>query len=884
MMATDGAKAGAPGDEALTRRLPGDAMTGTDPVSFALDFTRKMRAHAQTTHVPSMRTSLAIPRLLSARVLRLGAIGPNDYIEAAVMCTPPEDQALGWQVARDLLFPPVDPPPAKAGEVDAAKAAAAVTAQVATPPKPRSILEDLAALNLDLDSLDDLSSLDKALEAVEDAEMFGALDVMEQLGRSQDPADAALAQLLSRYGGADALQGRGIDAKEGAADFAHETLRGRMGALMADEVAEASRAGFSKTLLKESATPWELAGALAGAGDLGRLERHVADLLAGAGAVELGRTMQFLEPHAGVLKADELVAFRELGRQRAQDLGEHGELLDGLGSWLPPADGLLERSTEANPLKAMDAARIIDGRFREGLQQRVFDHWADARTTPPTLAELLDLRVDSPRWEAMAEEAHRDWARALDAEAVAGGVALKMAVRLEKLETKLGKALAAETFNAALEAVEDPERFLPTLDQFVEERLFPARSDDVVAAGVKLGIDPKEVLSRLGRPVEQLQALIAEDSRNIERYASLVKRIGQLPKDVLAQLVAQCLQNGNHAGMAACLAIDLGGAAALASALGGEGGLANALGGGGGGLGNGQGGGGAGDFVMASLGYKGIGGGTNLLQQWFDHRQTLESGLRDKIKAIARKALIDLAIEAAARGSGNTEQGLIPQTQTRPFRGGDELEQLDVEATLDAIISAGKTLDQVTLDDLFVPTTSRGRAAFVLLVDISSSMYGRELANCAIAAAMLILRLAPEEIALAFFESDTHVVKGFLDTPDMEAVADRVLDLEATGGTCVDAALGWTVDQLATVPEAELRLLVMLSDFHFSESVAALAPRLEALASAEVRFLGGAHGSFSEATATAFCQHLRGESLKLRDLDKLPAFLQDVIERVASDL
>jgi CRISPR-associated endonuclease/helicase Cas3 len=88
---------------------------------------------------------------------------------------------------------------------------------------------------------------------------------------------------------------------------------------------------------------------------------------------------------------------------------------------------------------------------------------------------------------------------------------------------------------------------------------------------------------------------------------------------------------------------------------------------------------------MASLGYKGIGGGTNLLQQWFDHRQTLESGLRDKIKAIARKALIDLAIEAAARGSGNTEQGLIPQTQTRPFRGGDELEQLDVEATLDAI-------------------------------------------------------------------------------------------------------------------------------------------------------------------------------------------------------
>lgn len=49
---------------------------------------------------------------------------------------------------------------------------------------------------------------------------------------------------------------------------------------------------------------------------------------------------------------------------------------------------------------------------------------------------------------------------------------------------------------------------------------------------------------------------------------------------------------------------------------------------------------------------------------------------------------------------------------------------------------------------------------------------GGELAVCAIAVVMLLGKLLPEEVALAVFESDTHVLKGFPDSSDLDTVAD----------------------------------------------------------------------------------------------------------------
>jgi Mg-chelatase subunit ChlD len=282
-------------------------------------------------------------------------------------------------------------------------------------------------------------------------------------------------------------------------------------------------------------------------------------------------------------------------------------------------------------------------------------------------------------------------------------------------------------------------------------------------------------------------------------------------------------------------------------------------------------------FAADAIGHKGIGGGMNLLKQWYEGRGKLTDSLRAHIKALAKSALATLAFEWIARGSGSSEGGIVPQNRARPFRAGDELEQLDLEATLDSVISQGKQLDQITEEDLFVPMAAKGQAAFCVLLDMSGSMGGRELANCAIAVVMLLGRLAPQELAVALFESDTHVVKGFHAERDLDEIIDRLLELAATGGTRVDSALRWACEQFDEVPEAEYRMLFLLSDFEFFEQPRSLEPLIESLAAQNTRFLGAAHGRYNKHTADHFQAVLGGQIMKLRNLDAVPGLLMDAI-------
>src|SRR5947208_7857928 len=75
------------------------------PIEFALAFVHAMRKRSDLSHVPSVRTSVALPRFLSARLMRIGELSPKDFVEAAVYVTPLEDQAAAFEVAREIVFP-----------------------------------------------------------------------------------------------------------------------------------------------------------------------------------------------------------------------------------------------------------------------------------------------------------------------------------------------------------------------------------------------------------------------------------------------------------------------------------------------------------------------------------------------------------------------------------------------------------------------------------------------------------------------------------------------------------------------------------------------------------------------------------------------------------
>jgi Mg-chelatase subunit ChlD len=544
----------------------------------------------------------------------------------------------------------------------------------------------------------------------------------------------------------------------------------------------------------------------------------------------------------------------------------HAELLDGLRKWVTPPDELLKRATSENPVRALEAARWLLDRFGENLQPRIFDHWADAHSAMPLLSELTKLAVDCERWQDMLHSSYKDWMAEGDAEQRAELKAkpeerdpnaaarfqqrwLESAEQLMGTKLDAGKELAQRSVVDCLERITEASAFLPMLDEFLERNIFPSDVPAVVEAGKKLGIDEQLIHERLGQPLEQLKQMIQDNVTDAERYKRLIDKIKQISPDLLKALCEKTFGDTNLCGMAALLAIDMGGAAGFVPE----------------------------PFAADAVGYKGIGGGMNLLRQWFDGRGKLTDSLRAHIKQLARNALTELAFDWIASGTGSTEGGIIPQSRARPYRAGDELDQLDLEETLDTVISQGKHLDQITEDDLFVPDKSKGQAALCVLLDISGSMGGRELANCAISVVMLLGRLEPQEIAIAVFESDTHVIKGFNQERDLDEVTDYLLELAATGGTRVDAALRWAYEQFDEVPEAEFRMLFLLSDFEFFESPRDLDELTRSLASQNARYIGAAHGHYNKKAAEHFQEALGGQLIKLRNLDHVPQLLMSAI-------
>jgi Mg-chelatase subunit ChlD len=884
-MASDEEPAASP-----TSRFQGDHVTRYTPISFALAFVHAMRKREGVSHVPSVRTTVALPRFLTARYFRVGALTAKDYVEAAVYLTPIEDQGYAFEVSRELLFPKE-----KSAESSTAsplaldvEGAQMVTTQAPQVDEGLSVLESLAGMSLDLGNLD-LAALDKALDAkVEAAMEMRSLDLLTQFSTSEDVGQKSLATLATHFGGAAELEADGIHDEPTARRFVLERLLGGLGELEPETVLAAGKAGFAPQLLTDVELPWEKAGLLAAsAGQEGALKALLDELLAKGSARELGQTLRFVR--AGSPKAAK--PFQKRALSSARHLADWAEILEGLGEFVEPPAALIERSAKENVVRALQAASLMQQAFRGAppeeewaydaddaeeeaprdeeetdLRHTVLDAWADSLREVPDLDFLIDVCVPGKTWADLVDQAAQRFVtelRANDLLAPAArmepiGAALKLARRLKDTGTAIGRRVASELATEVLLLVGDRSRFLPLLDALVDVGLVPHDTAAVVKAARVLEIEEEEVYARLSQPLEQLRFLIEGNVQDLKRHLELVDKIDHVPDELLEQLLACCLRDGNRMGLALLLAVALGPVLMRVTTLG------------------------ASAMADESLGFKGIGGGENLLLQWYTHRDEIPSDFKERVRALAKQALLDAALPWMHKGVGGAERGLLPQARTRPFRAGDELDHLDVDGTLEALAMSGKPLDQLSPEDLMVADTTSGRAGFTVLIDISGSMSGKDLAVCAIAVVMLLGRLKPEEVALALFESNTHVVKGFADGTDLDEVASGLLELRATGGTCVDAALRFARDQFASQAEQERRVLFLLSDFAFSESEADLDGLLGELRELDVHFLGAAHGYVHQHMAGHIAGRLEGNVTKIPSMAKLPEVLLQALGWISS--
>ncbi len=107
-----------------------------------------------------------------------------------------------------------------------------------------------------------------------------------------------------------------------------------------------------------------------------------------------------------------------------------------------------------------------------------------------------------------------------------------------------------------------------------------------------------------------------------------------------------------------------------------------------------------------------------------------------------------------------------------------------------------------------------------------------------------------------------------------------MLELEATGGTRVDAAFCWAREQFESASEADFRLLFVLSDFCFWEEPEQLARHGRDLSELGVVFLGASHGYVNDNALQTLLWTTGGQKLALRSVAKLPEILLETLQQI----
>ena len=195
---------------------------------------------------------------------------------------------------------------------------------------------------------------------------------------------------------------------------------------------------------------------------------------------------------------------------------------------------------------------------------------------------------------------------------------------------------------------------------------------------------------------------------------------------------------------------------------------------------------------------------------------------RRRAKQIARR--LALAQPMRQRRARRASSGTLT---TMRWRGGTD--EIDLDATLVAI--AGNPLP--TDDDILVRERVRNRRSIVLVVDISGSTKGEQVRTAAATVGAMVGELARDDVAVVAFWSDAAILVRLGERVSAETVLDQLLTLPTQGLTNVAFALEVAARELAGVPPADARVLLLSDCVHNAgpdpRGVAARLPRLDVL-------------------------------------------------------
>lgn len=829
-----------------------------NPITFTIEFIFRMRQiKGRLLNSPSTRQAIAIPKLLTAIYYRKLNLIPEDYIKAAVITTPIEDQEIAEKIAYEIIFSNPKEVKKKSQNIQTE------TTKGNDNTEETDLMEDLLSGIMDTDifaeNVDIEEIMDQTLEDISNLMDF-INDMYEQAAKGMEPY-LSLIDILDRRSNYKNVLGKNIKTLDQLMENIHQIILREKNNLLPEDIKSSINLEWSQDLINEETAPWIKIGAMFGSNHP-EFENYLDEIIKNEDVGTAAKSADYLKK-MGIdsKKAEDLTNQLVERVEDIMDISEITQVLNSVPNF--EEEKIIKQSLKRDMGLSFKISRALDEQFNKDLTNKFFDEWT-GKNANPSLSELYQAQSKNKKWEQKVDDFIDSKAKELlakNGESSKNLMILAQELKNYSLESdyescaKHFQEKASQVAMKALENAKESSQFKTMLEDLVHIDIKIIESK-VFQISKTLAIPEADIIEILGGNFELLLTMIENKVGNFQRYSKVLNNMKTLSQEQINELMNKALNTNNFQALGALGHHNLGKAFGSCES---------------------QKQSDASQQLAESLS---AGPGDNLLLQWFLHRQNIPLKVKDFVRDLVKDALIKIAINMVSNQRGSGEKGLIPTNKLRIFLEGDDMELIDIDASIENIIMQGKSLDMISAEDLLVMETEKGRVSICFILDISGSMSGMKLAACSIAVMVLIGCLRAEEVAICFFESDTHVVKEFEDYKDLNDIADELLDLTARGGTRVQRALEWGAKQLEQTT-SELKVCFLLTDCEFSETENQIVKELESYVNQKVEFILGVNTkSYSKRFSDWILGQTQGKIVYILNIMDIPKVIMEVLEQI----
>jgi hypothetical protein len=825
---------------------------------FAHEFTKRMRARKDVAKKPSVRQTQSIPQLLSARYFRNGKLTLEDFLEAAVFTTYPPDQDIAREIAEDILLGREKVARPRLSDKERAQASAAASKKQTDALKK---VMDQIRREQDLAKVIKKEKVQAGYEYLQELHKNGDQQLYEAATDYLTDGDIVLRGITSDQ---ELRETSGSQLLDKAGVLTSEDIQNSQTLQVLDDVCNLSNAAeqvAGKALRRDSDVEKEFSDlARRDTSTAARALRHIEEM-----ETLDEKTRESLDKNL----QDNLTDLSEVADYSAE-LKRLPENIDKHIQNAPNQYSLSDASAFAEKIKKHTGQDIMDDlleayneQYDNGGHNNVdMRQLSDTARDNKNWDDLLEKETESTIQDANARSSPSDFLRS----SVSQGMAMSSELPTNHTKKEWGKAMQ-KLADAACVTSPTKTHLRNTVKQLSRMGQVPSK-ESIQNAGERLGMTEAEILELLNPSFEVIKKLIEAGVSDFDRLNNLISAAG-LSSQQLRQLADMAAERGNQSALGAVAHEDLH--AALGTGSQGYGRRRYGSGAGPG-SGNGQ---QPYDRNRADMAFGGLLGGpaTNIVRIWYTYRDQLPDELKHKLREIARRLLIDLGMRYARQTMGSSMLGgILESTTVRPFKIGDDMDLINLEETIESLLSQGRTNFKILeTSDFLVTETYQGHRAFYWALDKSGSMNSAEkLGMLAISVMAGLYGVKKDDFGVVLFDQETHVVKSMAEkSVSVDKVASDLLDARAGGGTGGEQSIRLALQNFEDT-RAKEKIFVFSTDMYLSDQAVCeqLAERMKPLGIKMIILVP--KSSYNPHAADSLAKKAHGVVLDIASIDELP--------------